>query len=254
MDIVAELEAGIAATRAGKKTLARASFNRVLAEDPRNETAWLWMSKAMPTLEQSLKCLDRLLDLNPRHALARQARDVLHVHLMIEEASVLPTFMPPSSTAQRRIFLGEALVEAGLLTQAQLESTLQLQVQQELMRQPARLGELLVQRRYVRSEQIEAALAAQVETLEGIADDKGTHHLGEHLIRLGLVTRTQLHLGLTEQEWLRRQGESALLGEVLVRLGHLRRDQLNHALLEWRYPYEQCFWSETEDEANAEVV
>jgi hypothetical protein len=249
MDLVTNLEAGIAATNAGKKAQGRLYFDRVLAEDPANETAWLWLSKAMPTLDQALQCLNHLLTLNPHHMIARQARDVLHVHLMVEESGVLPEVIPPPSTAERRYCLGEALVEAGVITQLQLEVALREQVQLELLRQPVRLGEILLRRRLVRPEQLEGALAAQIESLPVFREEKTAHQLGDHLIGIGLVTRAQLHQGLAEQALQRRLGQNVLIGEVLVRQGYLRRDQLNRALLEWRYPYKQYFWSEEGDDS-----
>ncbi len=41
MDVTTNLQAGIAATRAGKKELARTHFLNVIRSEPNNETAWL---------------------------------------------------------------------------------------------------------------------------------------------------------------------------------------------------------------------
>jgi Tfp pilus assembly protein PilF len=43
------LQASMAAVRAGNKAHARKHLQQVLAHDPRNQTAWLWLSHVMST-------------------------------------------------------------------------------------------------------------------------------------------------------------------------------------------------------------
>jgi tetratricopeptide (TPR) repeat protein len=236
----ADLQAGIAATRAGNKEQARACFIRALKHEPTNETAWLWLSHVMPTVEQALRCIDHLLTINPHHKQALEARDVLNIRLLLEEAAVLrPQSPPPPSTPQRRYMLGEALVEARVLTQQQLAQALKEQQRLARKKKPLRLGEVLLRMKLVRPEQIEAAIAAQIETLP--TTEGATIYLGEYLVRRGLVTRAQLHQGLAQQNELKRKGQAMLLGDVLVRCGYLAREQLNHAIVEWQQHYNLSF-------------
>lgn len=242
MDVAtADLQAGMAATRAGDKERARACFIRALKHDPTNEAAWLWLSHVMPTIEQALRCIDHLLTLNPHHKQAQEARDVLNIRLLLEEAAMLrsqsPT--PPPSTPQRRYMLGEALVEARILTQQQLDQALKEQQRLARKKKPLRLGEVLLRMKLVRPEQLEAAIATQIETLP--TSTGVTLQLGEYLLRRGLVTRAQLHQGLAQQNELKRKGHTVLLGDVLVRCGYLEREALNHAIVEWQQQYNMSF-------------
>lgn len=237
----AELEAGIAATRRGDKDQARACFIRALKHDPHNAAAWLRLSSVMPTVEQALRCVDHLLTINPRHAQALEAREVLRVRLLLEEAAVVRTPEPPASTPQRRYLLGEALVEARVLTQQQLEAALAEQRRLAEKKKPMRLGEVLLRLKLVRPEQLEAAVAAQIETMPPVPDSGVTGQLGDYLLRRNLVTRAQLHQGLAQQAELKRQGRPMLLGDVLVHCGYIGREQLNRALVEWQQQYDNWF-------------
>jgi tetratricopeptide (TPR) repeat protein len=231
----------MAATRAGDKEQARACFIRALKHDPTNETAWLWLSHVMPTVEQALRCIDHLLTINPHNKHAQEAHDVLHIRLLLEEAAVLRPQgpPPPPSTPQRRYMLGEALVEARIITPQQLASALKEQQRLVRKKKPLRLGEVLLRMKLVRPEQLEAAVATQIETLpnsEGV-----TLQVGEYLVQRGLVTRAQLHQGLAQQAELKRKGHVVLLGDVLVQCGYLGREQLNHAMVEWQQQYNTNF-------------
>jgi tetratricopeptide (TPR) repeat protein len=241
MDVAtADLQAGIAATRAGDKEQARNCFIRALKHDPGNETAWLWLSHVMPTVEQALRCIDHLLTINPHNKQAQEARDVLNIRLLLEEAAVLrPQTPAPPSTPQRRYMLGEALVEARVLTQQQLEQALKEQQRLARKKKSLRLGEVLLRMKLVRPEQLQAAVAVQVETLP--SSDGVSVQLGEYLVRRGLVTRAQLHQGLAQQAELKRKGQGVLLGDVLVRCGYLTREQLHHTIIEWQQQYNMAF-------------
>lgn len=241
IDLAAELQAGIAAGRAGDKERARACFIRVLKHDPRHETAWLRLSGVMPTVEQSLRCVEHLLSINPHHAQAREAQEVLRVRLLLEEAAVVPTPAPPASTPQRRYLLGEALVEARILTEHQLEAALAEQRRLAAKKKPLRLGEILLRMKLVRPQQLEAALATQIETLPGSGGAGATGQIGEYLLQHGLITRAQLHQGLAQQAELKRQGRALQLGDILVRSGYLSREQLNRAMVDWQQQYDMWY-------------
>lgn len=234
MDVtLSNLEAGMAAVRAGHKEQARTHLLRVLASDPRHETAWLWLSGVMPTTEQALRCIERLLTINPQHHRALEARDVLRVQLLLQEATSGTDTSP--SMLQRRYLLGEALVEARVLTQAQLDEALRRQAELAQHNKPMRLGELLIKLKVITKEQLLAALTAQIESMAPSSGEAQAARFDDFLVAQGLLTRAQLHQGLAAQANARQRGEIMPLGEVLVRCGYLERSVLHHMLLEWHH-------------------
>jgi hypothetical protein len=238
-----DLHLGIAAARSGDRATAHTYFLRVLALEPRNEAAWLWLSHVMPTVEQSLRCIEHLLAINPHHVKALEAREVLNVRLLLEEATVFsttPATQPPTSTPQRRYLLGEALVEARVITLEQLDRALQEQARLARKGKPLRLGDVLLRLKLVRPEQLAGAIAAQAEPHNRAADG-ALGQLGTYLLRRQLVTRAQLHQALAQQNQLKQRGKNVALGEMLVRCGYLSRDQLSVALLEWQQEYQDSF-------------
>jgi len=227
--------------QAGDKQQARTYFIQVLKAEPGNETAWLWLSKVMPSTDQALRCIEHLLTINPRHVRARELHEVLRVRLIVEEAAVLHTEAPPNSTMWRRYLLGQALVEAGVITEAQLQSVLEEQAALAHKHRPARLGDILLQKNLIRREHLEAALAAQAESSTGNMTTSHLGRIGEFLVRQKIITLAQLHLALARQVELARQGKSLPIGQILVQCGYLRQEQLNHALLEWHHEYDSAF-------------
>lgn len=238
--IDAELQAGIAASRIGNKDQARACFIRALKLDPGHAGAWLRLSGVMPTVEQALRCVEHLLSFNPQHPQALEAREVLRVRLLLEEAAVIQTPASPTSTPQRRYLLGEALVEARVLTEQQVALALAEQRKLAQKKKPMRLGEVLLRMKLVRPEQLEAAIASQIETIPA-SDAGATGQLGDYLLSRQLVTRAQLLQALAKQNELKRQGRPMLLGDVLVLCGYVQREQLNRSLVEWQQQYDTCF-------------
>jgi type IV pilus assembly protein PilB len=83
----------------------------------------------------------------------------------------------------------------------------------------SRLGELLIQRRFITAAQLEQALRAQQDAPKYLP-------LGQILIDAGFITRRQLHLVLA---WARKRPK---LGEVLIKSGAIDAGQLERALIE----------------------
>ncbi|WP_026369646.1 tetratricopeptide repeat protein [Kallotenue papyrolyticum] len=240
-DVQAELQAGIAAVQHGDRQTARVHLLRVLQRDPKNESAWFWISRAMTTTEQALRCIDHLLSLNPHHAQAREEREILQIRLLLEEASLAQA--PPStpSTPQRRYLLGEALLEARVITEAQL--AMALQEQQRLARhgQRLRLGEVLLRLKYITPQQLAGAIMAQSETLDH-NPERGMGPLGAFLVRRNFVTRAQLCQALSHQQALQHSGQHLRLGDALVSLGYLTPARLQQALREWEIEFNANFY------------
>jgi micrococcal nuclease len=63
---------GITIFKAGNKEKARLIFKEALKSDPNNETAWFWLAATYKKKSNQIKCLQKLLGINPYHQAARQ--------------------------------------------------------------------------------------------------------------------------------------------------------------------------------------
>ena len=91
------LQEGIAALKAGHKTVARNMLMQVVQQDERNEMAWLWLSGTVDTDEERRICLENVLSINPNNGLARRGLESL---LASRDVQPLRPISPPTpSTA-----------------------------------------------------------------------------------------------------------------------------------------------------------
>jgi hypothetical protein len=88
----------IAAIRAGDTKTGQRLLAEVILSDPRNETAWLWMSSVVDSEEHRRMCLERALAINPNNKTARRALEVLRQKQAPLQADKQP--MPPPAAAQ----------------------------------------------------------------------------------------------------------------------------------------------------------
>lgn len=68
-----KLDAAIKSIEAGDKTAAMRLLAGIVVTDPKNEMAWLWLSKCVEEQDRKRYCLTRILDINPNNQDARQA-------------------------------------------------------------------------------------------------------------------------------------------------------------------------------------
>lgn len=94
MSVQEVLEAGIAAAKAGETATARRMLRHVVREVPESERAWLWLSQVAATQEERRACIDRVLAINPDHAMARAGRRWLEVQDAEPEGD---TTLPPGA-------------------------------------------------------------------------------------------------------------------------------------------------------------
>jgi len=90
----------IALIKAGDPQGGRRLLVEVLAQDPANEAAWLWMSSVVEQDEQRQYCLEQVLKRNPGHRAARAGLANLQVSRAGEEALQSPdgpTELPPTA-------------------------------------------------------------------------------------------------------------------------------------------------------------
>jgi tetratricopeptide (TPR) repeat protein len=79
-----QLRDGIQAIRQGDLARGQALLLQVVADDDRNEGAWLWLSRAMPALADQLTALENVLALNPGNAEAHERAQALRRQLGLE--------------------------------------------------------------------------------------------------------------------------------------------------------------------------
>ncbi len=128
--------------------------------------------------------------------------------------------------------LGEILIRSGVLSPFELKAVLSIQTElacpEDALKAAAGarllLGEILLRAKRISREQLDCALSEQKRT-----GDK----LGTVLIRLGLLTETELKAALAFQ--LDQDGEAPVLnklrlGEILVTTGQISRTQLEDVL------------------------
>lgn len=71
------LRRGIQAARTGDRATARQLLEAVIARDDSHELAWIWLASVVPTDRERRICLERVLQLNPNNARAREALNAL---------------------------------------------------------------------------------------------------------------------------------------------------------------------------------
>jgi len=63
----------ISSIKSGDKQTGRRLLTEIIEDDPKNEIAWLWLTKTVDTLEQQRQCLQQVLSINPKNVTAIQA-------------------------------------------------------------------------------------------------------------------------------------------------------------------------------------
>jgi CheY-like chemotaxis protein len=67
----ARLKVGVAAAKAHKNDRARVLLNAVIAAEPENELAWMWLANIAESPAEAATCLEKVLVVNPDNDLAR---------------------------------------------------------------------------------------------------------------------------------------------------------------------------------------
>ena len=109
------LEQGIAALRAGDKAKARQLLSLAVQQAPRSEKAWLWLSGAMESDDDRLKCLKRVLTINRANEAARLGVAELEKRMAGKES------VRHAPAAQAQVAPGRAVVEARRRARRQLQ-------------------------------------------------------------------------------------------------------------------------------------
>lgn len=67
-----ELQEAIKVIKSGDKETGKRLLTEILKADQRNETAWLWMTQAVSSNDDRLKCLQNVLKINPHNEAAKK--------------------------------------------------------------------------------------------------------------------------------------------------------------------------------------
>jgi hypothetical protein len=97
------LQRAIQAIRSGDKETGQRLLAEVIRNDPRNETAWLWMSSVIETDEHRRDCLERVLAINPHNETARQGLEALRQKKAVGPPGTQEQAAPSTPTATRTL-------------------------------------------------------------------------------------------------------------------------------------------------------
>lgn len=67
-----QLQAAISAARSGRELWARELFLEIVAAEPRNELAWLWLVGLLDRLEDQIEACEKVLEINPANTSAQK--------------------------------------------------------------------------------------------------------------------------------------------------------------------------------------
>ena len=65
------LEQAVAYIKAGNLENGKKLLIQVIQQNPRDENAWLWMSRCVTSVEQKRECFQRALNINPDNQIGR---------------------------------------------------------------------------------------------------------------------------------------------------------------------------------------
>jgi hypothetical protein len=103
-----KLQRAILLIRSGNKREGGRLLAEILQADPRNETAWFWMSGIVANDELRIDCLKRVLDINPGNRVAREALAALRGKQTSPPESAPPTRLPAETTGPPQADFGLA--------------------------------------------------------------------------------------------------------------------------------------------------
>lgn len=88
--MLTSLEQAVAYIKAGEIEKAKQLLAEVLKQNPRDENAWLWMTRCVTDTEQKRYCFDKVLKINPNNENAKRGL----AQLQQKQASQQPTSIP----------------------------------------------------------------------------------------------------------------------------------------------------------------
>ncbi len=113
-DIPTLLRTAIEAARSGNRVAARETLRQVIARDPGNEMAWLWLVTVADSDDERLQGLRRVLAINPRNERARQALHRLEQQIRFAPSGAQTRRSAPPVDSERVVLLSAPRRRRGL--------------------------------------------------------------------------------------------------------------------------------------------
>src|SRR6185436_7795285 len=131
------------------------------------------------------------------------------------------------------LFLGKKALDRKLITAAQLRDAMIAQASAAVPEggEPPRLGDVLVSRNILSSDQLSGLQEETKRIVRGVVEPRDAI-LGRILVENRTITNSQLHECLRVQDDVLRSGQTVepRLGELLVQKGYASADEIRHAL------------------------
>ena len=174
MDVNALFAQATLALKAKRNDEARKLLAEVLRVNPRHEEAWLALASVLTDMRQAIDCLKRVLAINPNNATAQE-------WLVFAQQEI-----------DRQEVIKEMTAEEPAVT---FDAMAAPQPIGEEPRPVPRLGEYLLEYKFISLEQLNEALAAQ----SSAANTGLSRRLGDILLEQGILTEERLNFALREQ-------------------------------------------------------
>ena len=184
-DIIDLINQAIREANLGNRQQSQFIFGKVLELDPQNETALVWLAFLTPNPFVAAELLEGLIRRNPaddrlRHYLGQARARCAELSLSsVQELQNAPpgTFRLKASSSSYEYrdigpsnravpYLGEFLLQEGLISQHQLNVALRMHYDMALRGQPKRVGEVMIQLGYLTLQQLEHSLELQLSALQ----------------------------------------------------------------------------------------
>ncbi len=116
---------GIRLLKGGRRQEAERALRIAVSENERSVEAWLWLSQAVESDGEKMTCLLKVMELDPRNAVARQQLNSLQQHGQSKEGAYVNPFRveePPESQAALSPIPRESLFPADSEGELQVKS------------------------------------------------------------------------------------------------------------------------------------
>ena len=176
---------------AGQRDEAHRLLRQIIGKAPSYDKAWLQLLALDPSPAEEVELLERFLHTHPKHRFARAFQARLHetrIVVLLGDARQGTINHGPVARTMR---LGDYLVMKGWVTSEQVEQALEEQRRLRGLGIEERLGTLLLLFGHVQPEQLAQAFA---ETQQA-----GFGEFGNYLVREGLLTAEQISKALARQ-------------------------------------------------------
>lgn len=181
MDVNTLFAQAVEALNAKRNDEARTLLAEVLRLNPRHEQAWLALASVLPDMRQAMECLSRALAINPGNRMAREWLEVARHELARQEAIAGLKAEPALSESIRNQpgddeprpvpRLGEYLLDYKFITPDQLSFALTMQQAAAGAGSPKRLGDILLEQGAINAERLNFALREQHRNFYSFFDD-----------------------------------------------------------------------------------